>query len=99
MMGITIGLGEPKDIPVRERQLQSIVLSVPTPNQSCAIIANIIINKLISSIYEDAQLNELERTILIKNANRSRAPVEKYLMSISSKDAQKLIDQIRYYLD
>lgn len=99
MMGITIGLGEPKDIPVRERQLQSIVLSVPTPNQSCATIANIIINKLISSIYEDAQLNELERAILIKNANRSRVPIEKYLMSISSKDAQKLIDQIRYYLD
>lgn len=99
MMGITIGLGEPKNIPGKEKQLQSIVLSVPTPNQSCAIIANIIINKLISSIREDVQLNELEKTVLIKNANRSRIPVEKYLMNISGKDAQMLIDQIKYYLD
>lgn len=99
MIKMRIEQGKSEDVQIEEIQLQSITLSVPTPNQSCNIIANIIINKLISSIDTDGELNELEKSILIKSAQGSKIYVEKYLTSISNKEAQEIIDQVKYYLE
>ena len=99
MIEIAIGRKKEEEIARDGHGAISIEIPVTDHHHTCAIIANLILDQLISTIYEDEELSEFKKVAFHRNVMRSREPVEKYLHAMKDEDAQELIDRIKVCLE
>jgi hypothetical protein len=82
-----------------DNQQQNITMSIRSPNQSCTIIVEVIINKVIELMEKDRTMAGLQKTMIIRTAERSKEPIKRYLLELNEEDAQDIIKKIKDILE